>query len=735
MATVTGSVDRIVFRNSETGFLVARFRLTGTEREAHGVTTVVGTMPTVQVGEMLRLTGDWQIHPVHGRNFRVTEFEPELPDTLEGIERYLASGVIRGIGPVTAARIVDRFGEEALNVLDNDPARLVSVAGISVKRSVVIAESWSRQKKVRELMMFLQANAISVALAARIYQQYGNEAVSVIQRDPYQLAHDIHGIGFRTADAIASRLGISRGSVSRLVAGLKYVLSEATDDGHVYLPKAELLTRGNKLLEAPREQLEPALLELLRRGDAVVDGDSVYLMPFFRAESGAARRLAAIRSTPSVLVLDREFDPEAAVRAAGQAQGLVLAEKQVAAAVQALREKVSILTGGPGTGKTSTLRTLITALERADVSFCLCAPTGRAAKRVAETTGHPASTIHRLLEYQPGLDHFSYDSTNPLPYEFVVVDEVSMLDILLFYHLLKAIPPESHVLLVGDVDQLPAVGPGNVLRDLIASEVIPSVTLTTLFRQALGSQIVLAAHAVNRGEIPNIPNDPDGDMYFARADEDERVVETVKRMVGDRIPRKFGFDAVDDVQVISPMHNGPAGVTNLNLELQNILNPPRRGRDELARGGRVLRTGDKVMQIRNDYEKDVYNGDVGRITAILPEEQQLVVTYAAGMGAVTVVYEAQEVDELVLAYAVSVHKSQGSEFPAVIIPLVTRHYMLLQRNLLYTAITRARRLCVLVGSPRALNIAATTDHRQRRNTRLAARVEDPQLDATQLELV
>lgn len=732
MTVVSGSIDRIVFRNAETGFCVARFSFT--DPDAAASTTVVGAMPSVRVGEMLRLTGEWQVHPVHGRNFRVERFEPELPSTVDGIERYLGSGVIRGVGPITASRIVERFGEESIHVLDTSPEMLRDVAGISSKRLDVIQASWQEQKQIRELSMFLQDAGVPVAFAARVHQAYGDHAVEVIKRDPYQLAQDILGIGFRTADAVAAKLGIPKNSSSRYVAGLKYVLSVGADEGHVFLSCDEVLERGAKLLGARREELEPALLEMLRRGEGVVDGADLYLTPFYKAEVGSARLVRRLLDTPSALTLDHRFDPQEAVRAGGEAQGLTLADKQIEAAVQALRSKVSVLTGGPGTGKTSTLRTVITALESQDITYCLCAPTGRAAKRVAETTGRPASTIHRLLEYQPGMNVFNYDQSRTLPFDFVIVDEVSMLDILLFYHLLKAIPPESHLLLVGDADQLPAVGPGNVLRDVTGSQAIPTVRLTDLFRQARGSQIVLAAHEINRGEAPSIDNAPENDLFFIRSDAEDRVLESIKLVLSQRIPQRFGLNPVDDVQVISPMHAGPAGVTNLNSELQTLLNPSGQGKPELARGHRTFRLGDKVMQIRNNYERDVYNGDVGKVSAVDLEEQMIRVAFSNGSDTVEVDYASADLDELVLAYAVSVHKAQGSEFPCIVMPLVTRHFMLLQRNLLYTAITRARHLCVLVGSQKALGIAAATDHGDRRNTRLSERLQRDVPEADQPEL-
>jgi exodeoxyribonuclease V alpha subunit len=733
--SVTGSVDRVVFQNPETGFCVARFQVVDDGTTIGTATTIVGTMPAIKSGEMLRLQGEWQVHPVHGRNFKVEWFEQQMPDTLDGIERYLASGAIQGIGPVTAGRIVEAFGTAAIDILDTNPDLLRQVAGISARRLTAIVDSWNEQKRIRDLSMFLQSHGISVALAPRIYAKYGENAVTVIQSDPYQLAREIHGIGFRTADAVAAKLGISRRSPSRYAAGLLYTLSEAADSGHVFLPRPELLEAAAKLLDAAAAALEPSLLNLSQRGDAVVDGDRVYLSAFHTAEEGVVRSLAGLAGTPSALLLDRSFDPEAAIAAGAEHQGIVLADMQLRAAEQALRCKVSILTGGPGTGKTSTLRTVIDALERSDITYCLCAPTGRAAKRVAETTGRAASTIHRLLEYQPASNSFGYDRSRPLPYDFVVVDEVSMLDILLCYHLLKAVPPESHVLFVGDADQLPSVGPGNVLRDLLDSQVVPTVRLVDLFRQAQGSRIVLAAHAVNEGSLPDLQPNATSDFHFVRAGNEEDVVRAIVKLVGERIPQVFGLDPVDDVQVLSPMHAGPAGVTALNVELQGLLNPRLPGAPELRRGDRAFRTGDKVMQIRNNYEKDIYNGDIGRVTEIDTTDNALMVEFPSPAGPLSVVYEAMELDELVLAYAVSVHKAQGSEFPCIVMPIVPRHTVLLQRNLVYTAITRARRLCVLAGSEQSLARAAATQHRRPRHTALRERLAAGLPRAAQPELI
>lgn len=723
MTWVTGSVDRIVFHNPESGFCVARFVVADDDEAEAGEATIVGTLPGVHEGETLRLDGQWQMHPVHGRNFRVERCEPTMPTSTEGIERYLSSGAISGIGPVTASRIVDHFGDRTIEVLDTEPELLQEVAGISAKRLDIIKASWSQERTVRAIALFLQDHGISVALAARLHSKYGDHAIAIVTDDPYKLARDIRGIGFRTADDIGKRVGVSPRSLSRYVAGLRHVLSEGADEGHVFLLRAELFRRASQLLSAPVPELEPALLDSLQHADTVLEGERVYLAPFHRAELGSSQMILELNSTPSSLTLDRRFKVEEAVSAAAAGQGLALAQKQIEAVRQALSRKVTILTGGPGTGKTSTLRTIISVLDEQDIAYCLCAPTGRAAKRVAETTDRPASTIHRLLEYQPGLEVFNYDRSHPLPYDFIIVDEVSMLDTLLFYHLLKAVPPEAHLLLVGDADQLPSVGAGSVLRDCIASEIVPVVTLTELFRQSRNSQIILAAHQLIRGQVPPIANAPDDDLFFVRSEDEVAVVRAIKRLLVDRIPQRFGLDPVEDVQIISPMHGGPSGVTAVNEEVQALLNPPAAARPELRRGERTFRLADKVMQVRNNYDKDVYNGDVGRVARVDRDAQALTIAYALpGGGSTEVEYGPDELDELVLAYAVSVHKAQGSEFPCVIIPIVPRHSILLQRSLLYTAITRAKHLCVLVGSPAAFERAVAREPSLRRNSYLATRL-------------
>jgi len=832
---LTGTVERIVYQNDENHYTVARLKLAESAaatryRAAPDLTTVVGAMPGINVGETLLLNGEWQVNPQHGRQFKVQTFEPRLPSTVDGIRRYLGSGLIKGIGPKTAERIVDYFGADTLEVVEQEPARLAEVSGISAKKVADIVRAWTEQKEVKNLMLFLQSHEVESGLAARIYKQYGADAINVIRDDPYRLAKDIRGVGFKTADALARKLGLPEQSPQRHAAGLKYVLSQASDDGHVYLPRPELLTRAAEALGAAPDDLELALAALAKDRDVIIEpaaltplpslpcagegeqpspstipslkgrGDArtlppgtrrdgrdmtggsplprtgeragpsaaaegpvshgagvragderAYLAPFFFSERGAAKRLKLLAETPSTLLFARNIDWVRAFAGLEGSGKIELAEGQKRAVQTALSNKVSVLTGGPGVGKTTTLRAVLHLLEHYGIRYCLAAPTGRAAKRMSEATGRHASTMHRLLEFSPANNGFAYNEENPLPYSFVIADESSMIDILLFYALLRAVPLTAHLLLVGDADQLPSVGPGNVLRDVINSQALPVTRLTELFRQARGSHIITTAHDINRGVIPHFENRGDTDLFFIKEDDPGRVIELLTTVVSERAPRAFGLDPLADVQVISPSNQGALGVSNLNVQLQEMLNPARP--DDLKWGQRVFRSGDKVMQIRNNYNKNVFNGDMGRVARIDREEQTLVVQYPAeglpikrdddlaapgrgrnrpappiiprpggGGNVIEVAYEFSELDELTHAYAVSVHKSQGSEFPAVVMPLTTSHFKLLQRNLIYTAITRARRLCVLIGSPRALAIAVKNCSVDKRYTALDERL-------------
>lgn len=736
MERLEGSVERIIYYDEETGYSVLRLSAPGRP----DLVTVVGHLPEVQPGERLRLEGDWTTHPRYGRQFRVERCQQILPATAEGIRRYLGSGLIRGVGPVTAARIVDRFGVDTLRVLEEEPERLREVPGVGPKRAAAIARAWEEQKAIREVMLFLQSHGVTTGLAVKIYKTYGDDALRVVQEDPYRLARDIWGVGFRTADKIARNLGLPPDAPSRIQAGVAYALSQMADEGHVYVPEEDLVEEAARILEVDPDLVRPAIAmleadEVVRRerlvyplsgrGTASVEAipavreeQAVYLTPFYRGEVGAAERLRVLaESRATRLGRFRVVDWDALLSRISRDGEINLSSEQREAVRAALTRKLVVLTGGPGTGKTVTVRTLIAALETLGGRYALCAPTGRAAKRLAEATGRPARTVHRLLEYSPQ-NGFRRNEENPLAVDLLIVDEASMLDLLLTHHLLKAVDPATHLLLVGDVDQLPSVGAGDVLRDVIRSGQAKVVRLTQIFRQAAQSGIVVNAHRVNRGQMP-VLNQYD-DFYFFSKEDPPKAADLLVDIVVNRIPRKFGLDPVEEVQVLAPMYRGVCGVANLNQRLQEALNPPGPNRPERRLGGRVFRVGDKVMQVRNNYDKEVYNGDIGRVVAIDGIGQ----TLTARIDGRPVVYDWSEADELIHAFAISVHKSQGSEYPAVVMPVLTQHYLMLQRNLLYTAITRAKRLVVLVGTRRAIRIAVRNDRLRRRHSGLEVRLRD-----------
>ncbi len=733
METLTGVIERITYHNEETGYTVARVRPEGKT----DLVTVVGPMIGVNVGETARFTGVWTVHPQYGRQFKANKVETIMPATVAGIEKYLGSGLIKGIGPVTAKRIVRKFGLDTLRIIDEEPDRLLEVLGVGPKRVALIKTAWEEQRHIKDVMVFLQGHGVSTGLAVKIYKQYGKDAIRVLQTDPYRLAREVRGIGFITADKIARQLGIPEDATERVVAAIAYLLSEEADrSGHVYLPKGELLERATKLLNVPEERIEQAVDMLAELGEiqvepaaavggkGVAEEPAVYLTPFHRAEMGVARRLAHLLSSEPTSLLGgrlhafRDFDWESAFAAIQQTTGVRLNKDQRAAVRMALTSPVSVLTGGPGTGKTTTIQTIIRFLEAAGAQYLLASPTGRAAKRLSEATGRPAQTIHRLLEVSPGETFaFKRNEQRPLSADMVIVDEASMLDVLLMNHLLKAIPPGAHLLLVGDADQLPSVGAGNVLRDIIRSGVIPVVQLREIFRQPEGSYIIINAHRINRGQMPILDNRKARDFFLFKVSDPEDAADLIVDIVKHRIPRKFGLRP-EDVQVLSPMHRGAVGVGNLNVRLQQALNPGRPGAPERQVGGRVFRVGDRVMQIRNNYDKEVYNGDLGRVVRIDLEYQELLVDFEGRV----VPYDFLELDELVHAYAISIHKSQGSEYPAVVVPVMTTHYVMLHRNLLYTAVTRAKQLVVLVGEPRAIAIAVRNARPLHRHSGLAERL-------------
>ncbi|MET9247897.1 ATP-dependent RecD-like DNA helicase [Nonomuraea sp. NPDC003709] len=718
-------LERITYANEETGYTIARV---ATERSGSDLLTVVGPLLGAQVGESLRLLGRWSSHPRYGRQFEVRSYTTVLPATVQGIRRYLGSGLIKGIGPKMAERIVDHFGTDTLEVIEQQPQRLVEVPGLGPKRTKMIAAAWEEQKIIKEVMIFLQGVGVSTSIAVRIFKQYGESSISVVKTRPYQLADDVWGIGFKTADTIAQAVGIPHDSPERVKAGLRYTLSQAADDGHCYLPAPNLAADAVKILEVPADLVTTCLEDLIEAEGAVREpipaGDNVvpavYLPPFHRAENSlASGLLSLLRSGHDRLKAFADVDWERAETWLHGQTGADLAAEQRQAVRLALTEKVAVLTGGPGCGKSFTVRSIVLLARAKRAKVILAAPTGRAAKRLAELTGHEATTVHRLLQLRPG-GEATFDRDNPLDADLVVVDEASMLDLLLANKLVKAVAPGAHLLFVGDVDQLPSVGAGEVLKDLLAADDIPRVRLTQIFRQAQESGVVVNAHRVNTGNHPILQGM--NDFFLFPCEEAEDIAALTVDVVARRIPRRFGLDPRRDIQVLAPMHRGAAGAGALNTALQEALTPAREGMPERRYGGRVFRVGDKITQLRNNYDKGaagVFNGTVGIVTDIRPDEHKLTVVTDEDEA---VDYAFDELDELAHAYAVSIHRSQGSEYPAVVVPLATSAWMMLQRNLLYTAITRAKKLVVIVGSRRALAQAVRTKGAGRRHTGLTHRL-------------
>ncbi|MFD7416777.1 SF1B family DNA helicase RecD2 [Kitasatospora purpeofusca] len=727
LAQVEGVLERITYANEETGYTVARV---DTGRGGNDLLTVVGALLGAQPGESLRLHGRWGSHPQYGRQFVVENYTTVLPATVQGIQRYLGSGLIKGIGPRFAERIVERFGVDTLEVIEHEPARLIEVPGLGPKRTKKIAAAWEEQKAIKEVMVFLQGVGVSTSLAVRIYKQYEDGSIGVVKNEPYRLASDVWGIGFLTADRIAQAVGIPHDSPERVKAGLQYALSQSSDQGHCYLPEERLIADGVKLLQVDVGLVIDCLAELVAAEGVVreqVPGaagepiTAVYLVPFHRAEISLANQLLRLlRADTDRMPWFGDVDWPAALGWLARQTGAELAPEQEQSVRLALTERVAVLTGGPGCGKSFTVKSIVTLALAKRAKVVLAAPTGRAAKRLAELTGVEASTVHRLLELRPGGDA-AYDRDRPLDADLVVVDEASMLDLILANKLVKAVAPGAHLLFVGDVDQLPSVGAGEVLRDLLAEGgPIPSVRLTRIFRQAQQSGVVTNAHRINEGLPPQTEGLPD---FFLFAEEDaELAAGLTVDVVARRIPQKFGYDARRDVQVLAPMHRGPAGAGNLNTLLQAAVTPAREGLAERRFGGRTFRVGDKVTQIRNNYDKGrngVFNGTVGVVTALSVDDQRLTVLTDEDE---EVPYDFDELDELAHAYAVTIHRSQGSEYPVVVIPVTMSAWTMLQRNLLYTAVTRARKLVVLVGSRKAIAQAVRSVSAGRRHAALDHRL-------------
>ncbi len=717
MASLDGSVQRIVFSNPETQFAVARMSV-GEGTLLGEQVTIVGVLPGIRPGQDVHLEGRWEEDPRFGRQFRVESFHPVEPTSPEAIERFLASGLLHGVGPITARRIVEHFGADTLDVLRRQPHRLAEVEGIGLKRARRIAAEWQRHGAAQEAMVFLAGHGISTGLAARIYAAYGPDTARVVREDPYRLAEEIHGIGFRTADSIARALGVAADAPRRLEAGLLHVLGEAADQGDVFVTDDALRHRAAEALDVDPGALAEPLDRLVAAHKVVAEvldpsRRAVFLPALHRAECAVARRLRAMLQHPVRISQARARSIVAEVE---RQEHLELADEQRRAVETALRQRVLVVTGGPGTGKTTVVRSMCAALELEGLRLALCAPTGRAAKRVAEATGREARTIHRLLEYSPRSRRFERNADAPLAVDAVIVDEASMVDIALAQSLVEAIPPSARLVLVGDVNQLPPVGPGSPLQHIIDSGTVPVVRLERIFRQAEASLIVRNAHRILAGELPEAGDHQRGDDFFlAKVETPAAAVEMLRRIVVERIPAAFGLDPVDDVQVLTPMHRGELGASNLNEQLRAWLNPEGA---TLQRGSRLFRVGDKVMQVRNNYDKDVFNGDVGRVCAVHPADGAVEVRFDDRM----LLYEASELDELEPAWAVTVHKAQGSEYPAVVVVLHTQHYVMLRRNLLYTALTRARRLAVLVGNEAALRLAVAQRRLEVRAGRLAERL-------------
>ena len=706
---LAGLVERVTFHNEENGFCVLRVKARG-QRD---LITVLGHAAMISAGEFVQASGAWVNDRTHGVQFRASFLKAMPPTTTEGIEKYLGSGMIRGIGPVYAKKLVRAFGQAVFDVIEQEPSRLREVTGIGPKRAERIIAGWAEQKVIREIMLFLHSNSVGTSRAVRIYKTYGANAVQLISENPYRLARDIRGIGFRTADQIATKLGIEKTALIRVRAGISYALAEAMDDGHCGLPTDELIPLAQKLLEVSPELVETAIGLELQDGTVIADNlddrRCIFLAGLYHAEREIAGRLRALAGGrppwPSI-------DAGRAMAWVVARTRLVLADSQSQALRTALHSNVLVITGGPGVGKTTLVNSILKILVAKNVSIALCAPTGRAAKRLSESTGLEAKTIHRLLETDPRSGAFRRTEETPLDCDLLVIDEASMVDVSLMRSVLRALPNRAALLLVGDVDQLPSVGPGQVLADIITSGAVPVVRLTEVFRQAAESRIIVNAHRINQGLMPDLASAEGGDFYFVDAADPEEGVRKLLTIVHDRIPKRFGLDPVRDIQVLCPMNRGGLGARSLNIELQKMLNPP--GEIRIERFGWTFCPGDKVMQIENDYDREVYNGDLGIVSRIDMEEGEITVDFEGR----EVVYGFGELDELVLAYATTIHKSQGSEYPAVVIPLTIQHYAMLQRNLVYTGVTRGKRLVVLVGQRKALAIAVKGAQTRRRWSKL-----------------
>lgn len=718
LTDLQGQIENITYFNEETGYTIAKVKVAGNK----DLVPCVGNLIRPTPGEVLSMKGEWTNHEKYGRQFKISFSQTTTPASVHGIQKYLGSGLIKGIGPVMAKRIVAKFGKNTLEIIERSSERLAEIPGIGAGRIGMIRKAWHDQQEIREVMLFLQTHGVSTGFAAKIFKQYGNDAIRIVQENPYRLAKDIFGIGFLTADKIAEKMGFAKESLVRAEAGVLYVLNQLAEQGHVYAPHPFLIEQSQAILGIGADIIEKALLNLA--SEMMINSEerpdlghrAIYLSHFYLAENQAAARLKALIPAPKQT---RQIDADKALGWVQEKLAITLAEKQLQAVKAAIESKLMIITGGPGTGKTTIINAIMKIYKTVKTTIFLAAPTGRAAKKMAESTGQEAKTIHRMLEFNFKRGGFQKNENSPLDCDILIVDEASMIDIVLMHYLLKAVPTRATLILVGDVNQLPSVGPGNVLRDIIASGVAPVVELNEIFRQAKESSIIVNAHRINQGLFPETKPATDAntlsDFYFIQQEDPEKALETILNLVKTRIPARFKLNPINDIQVLSPMNRGTVGVTNLNAELQQALNP---GEGGVSRGGKTFRIHDKVMQIRNNYDKEIFNGDIGRIFHIDEEDQEIKVLFDERL----VTYEYADLDELVTAYAVTVHKSQGSEYPAVVIPIMTQHYMMLQRNLIYTAVTRGRKLVVLVGTKKALAIAVKNNKTEQRYSLLKQRL-------------
>jgi exodeoxyribonuclease V alpha subunit len=721
MDQIFGFLERITFQNPENGYTVAKLE----EPRRPELTCIVGMMPTVKAGETVRCQGEWKNHLIHGRQFEVESYTTETPADANGIEKYLASGLIKGIGPTYAKRIVAIYGENTLNIIDTNPESLLEISGIGKKRVSTISRCWEEQKSIRELMIFLQSVGVSPAFAQKVFRRYGESSINQLKDNPYKLANDIKGVGFKTADNVAKKMGIPDDSPQRIESGVTYVLSELASDGNVCYPVDDFLLAAETMLNVERALVQERLDFLNKSGrialDKLVDKEVsdepipfIWSKPLFLCEKGIAREIGRLASSDCSL---RAIDCEKAIEWVQKTLHIQLAKNQETAVSLALQTKLQIITGGPGTGKSTITKAILAVTEKLSKNIVLAAPTGRAAKRMSEITHKKASTLHSLLEYDFSTGGFKRNRKSPIEADLIIVDEASMIDTHLMYSLLKAVPSHARLILVGDINQLPSVGPGNVLRDMIDSEALSVTMLTEIFRQAKGSQIITNAHRINQGEFPFLKNRANSDFFFIEEGEPLDILESIVGLVTTRLPKKYNFHSFEDIQVLAPMKRGPIGTQNINLVLQERM---KLSGEPLQRGGYKYFVGDKMMQIRNNYKRGVYNGDVGRISKISHSDQELTVS----IDGKEIVYDFNDLDELNHAYAVSIHKYQGSECPCIIIPVHTAHFKLLHRNLLYTGVTRGKQLVVLVGTKKAIAIAVHNDEVKRRYTGLQQAIQD-----------